>query len=68
VQLGAEAPVVTKTELRNLLPDLAASKGYVLDEIEDFTIDAAGEAYMVADNDGVDGSSAGTLFLKLGKL
>ncbi|WP_147021713.1 hypothetical protein [Microvirga aerophila] len=60
--------MATKTELRNLLPDLAASKGYVLDEIEDFTIDAAGEAYMIADSDGVDGPSGESLFLKLGKL
>ena len=37
-------------------------------ELEDLTIGAADEAYMVADSDGVDGSSGETLFLKLGKL
>jgi hypothetical protein len=68
VQPGAEAPVVAKSELCNLLPDLAASIGCVLDKIEDFTIDAADEDYMVADSDGVDGWSGETLFLKLGKL
>ena len=35
---------------------LQAPGGYVLDKIEGFTIDAAGNAFVVTDNDGVDGS------------
>jgi len=66
--LGGELPLVKKTELRDLLPDLQAPKGYVLDKVESFAIDAAGDAYIVTDNDGVDGSSGETQFLKLGKL
>ncbi|MEZ0214855.1 MAG: esterase-like activity of phytase family protein [Xanthobacteraceae bacterium] len=65
---SADAPVLTKTTLRDLLPDLAAPKGYVLDKIESFAIDAAGDAYIVTDNDGVDGSSGETEFVKLGKI
>ncbi|NIX76295.1 esterase-like activity of phytase family protein [Microvirga terricola] len=66
--LGGELPVVKKTELRDLLPDLKAAKGYVLDKVEGFTVDAAGDAYFVTDNDGVDNSSGETQFIKLGKL
>jgi len=68
VKLGGELPVVKKIELRDLLPDLKAPKGYVLDKVEGFTIDATGHAYVVTDNDGVDNSSGETLFLPLGKL
>ncbi|WP_230531601.1 esterase-like activity of phytase family protein [Microvirga roseola] len=66
--LGGELPLVKKTELRDLMPDLKAPKGYALDKVEGFTIDAAGDAYIVTDNDGVDDSSGETQFLKLGKL
>jgi uncharacterized protein YjiK len=66
--LGGEVPLVQKTLLRDLLPDLKAAKGYVLDKVEGFAIDAAGDAYIVTDNDGVDESSGETQFLKLGKL
>ena len=67
--LGGELPVVEKTLVRDLLPDLkAATNGYVVDKVEGFTIDAAGDAFVVTDNDGVDNSSGETLFLKLGKI
>jgi hypothetical protein len=65
---AAEIPTVTKTLVRDLVPDLARPKGYVLDKVESVTVDAAGEAYIVTDNDGVDGSSGETVFLDLGKL
>ncbi|MBA1158426.1 esterase-like activity of phytase family protein [Microvirga mediterraneensis] len=67
-KIGGELPLVKKTLVRDLLPDLKAAKGYVLDKVEGFAIDAAGDAYIVTDNDGVDNSSGETLFLKLGKL
>ncbi len=68
-KLGGELPVVEKVLVRDLLPDLkSATNGYVVDKVEGFTIDAAGDAYVVTDNDGVDDSSGETLFLKLGKL
>ena len=64
-KLGGELPVVEKTLVRDLLPDLkAATNGYVVDKVEGFTIDAAGNAYVVTDNDGVDNSSGETLFLQ----
>lgn len=66
--IGGELPVVKKTELKDLLPELKAAHGYVLDKLEGFTVDAAGDAYAVTDNDGVDGSSGETQFFGLGKL
>jgi hypothetical protein len=68
VALGGELPLVKKTELRDLLPDLKAPKGYVLDKVESFAVDAAGEAFIITDNDGVDDSSGETQFISLGKL
>jgi sugar lactone lactonase YvrE len=65
---AAEVPVVKKTLLRDLLPELTAPNGYVLDKVEGFAIDAAGTAFVVTDNDGVDGSNGETQFLNLGTM
>lgn len=66
--LGGPLPVVAKNDLRDLLPDLAAPEGFVLDKVESFALDAAGDAYIITDNDGVDDHSGETQFLGLGKL
>ena len=60
--------MVSKEEVHDFLPDLAAPGGYIVDKLEGFTVDAAGEAYAVTDNDGVDDSSGETHFLRLGPL
>jgi hypothetical protein len=64
--LGTDLPVVAKQEVRDLLPDLAALNGYVVDKVEGFAIDAAGQGFVVTDNDGVDDSSGETLFWSFG--
>lgn len=62
-------PVVQKRLVRNLVPALQAQHGIVLDKVESFAIDAAGNAFAVTDNDGVEGGASGeTQFLRLGKL
>ncbi len=67
--LGGKLPVVTKETVRDLLPILAdATHGYVVDKVEGLAIDAQGEMTIVTDNDGVDGSSGETLFLKIGNV
>lgn len=66
--LGGELPVVAKTLERDLMPDLAAFNGYILDKVEGFTVDAAGNAFFVTDNDGIDDSNGETLFVGIGKL
>jgi hypothetical protein len=64
----ARVPVVRKRMVRNLVPDLQKPKGYVLDKVESFAIDIAGNAYAITDNDGVDGTNGETQFLRLGPL
>ncbi|MCB1517420.1 MAG: esterase-like activity of phytase family protein [Hyphomicrobiaceae bacterium] len=64
-ELGGDLPVVHKELVHDLIPDLKSTGGYVLDKVEGFTIDAAGTAYAVTDNDGVDDSSGETMFFKV---
>ena len=64
----AKVPVVIKRLLRNLVPDLQKPHGYVLDKVESFAVDSAGQAFAITDNDGVDGSNGETQFLRLGVL
>lgn len=70
VALGSEdkPAELTKSEVKDLLPLLQAPKGYVLDKVESFAIDANGNAFIVTDNDGVDGTSGETQFMAIGKL
>ena len=66
--LKGPLPVVKKTVLRDLIPDLSAPGGYVLDKVESFAVDKDGLAFIITDNDGVDGHSGETQFIGLGKL
>ena len=63
---GTALPVAAVEEVRDLVPELRATGGYVLDEVEGPAIDADGRAYAAADNDGTDDSSGETMFLRLG--
>lgn len=67
-EIGGDLPVVTKEEVRDFIPDLKASNGYVVDKIESFAIDAAGTGYVITDNDGVADSSGETFFWSIGKV
>lgn len=68
-KLGETLPVVTKREVRDLIPELKSlNNGYVLDKVEGLAFDVAGDAWVVTDNDGVDDSSGETLFWSLGKI
>ncbi|WP_128255167.1 esterase-like activity of phytase family protein [Falsirhodobacter deserti] len=68
VALGEDLPVVSKEEVRDLIPDLRALNGYIVDKVEGFAINAAGEGWVVTDNDGVDDSSGETLFWSVGQM
>ena len=57
---------VTKTLARDILPDLEAPNGTVLDKPEGLTVGKDGEVYLVTDNDGVDDAPGETQFLRLG--
>jgi hypothetical protein len=60
--LGGDLPLVEKQPVRDLLPDLKALNGFVVDKVEGLAMDSDGKAYIVTDNDGVDDSSGETLF------
>ncbi len=64
--LGGPLPVVSKEEVRDLLPDLMGLNGYVQDKVEGLAITAGGEAFVVTDNDGVDDHAGETLFFSIG--
>lgn len=64
--LDSELPVVSKEEVRDFIPDLKSANGYVLDKVESFAIDAAGEGFVITDNDGVADSSGETMFWSIG--
>nr|WP_245409850.1 esterase-like activity of phytase family protein [Pararhizobium haloflavum] len=67
-EIGGELPVVEKEEVHDFLPDLAGFNGYVVDKVEGFAVDAAGEGYVITDNDGVEESSGETFFWSIGKM
>lgn len=66
--LDQTLPVVSKTLVRDLIPDLRSLNGYVTDKVEGFAVDTTGNGYLVTDNDGVDDSSGETVWLNLGPL
>jgi hypothetical protein len=61
-KLGGDLPVVTKELVRDLIPDLKAQNGYVVDKVESLAIAKDGTAYVITDNDGVNDSSGETFF------
>ncbi len=58
-------PVLQKSLVRDLLPDLRATGGLVLEKIEGLAVDKNGNAMIVNDNDGVDDSNGETQLLRL---
>lgn len=64
---AAEIPVLKKTLFRDVVPELARSRGMVLEKLESFAIDRDGDMYAATDNDGVQGTSGETQFLRLGR-
>lgn len=60
--LDGDLPLVDKEVVRDLIPDLKASGGYVVDKVEGLAITPDGTAHVVTDNDGVDDSSGETHF------
>ncbi|PWL18569.1 alkaline phosphatase [Falsochrobactrum shanghaiense] len=68
VELGEKLPVLTKTLVRDFIPDLKKLNGFVPDKLEGFAITKSGDAYVVTDNDGVDDSNGETQFFTIGKI
>lgn len=66
--LGNTLPMVSKELVRDFIPDLQKTNGYVTDKIEGFAIDINAKGFAVTDNDGVDGSSGETQFFSTGTI
>jgi hypothetical protein len=66
--LDGELPTVSKELVRDLVPDLLSTGGFVLDKVEGFAIDSTGEGFAVTDNDGVDDSTGETMFWSIGTM
>jgi hypothetical protein len=60
--------VLSKTLVRDVLPDLRATRGHVLEKIEGLARLADGNVYLVNDNDGLDKGNGETQLIKLGKI
>lgn len=58
-------PVLNKTLLRDLMPDMAATGGLTLEKVEGLAVTDEGTVLVVNDNDGVDDSNGETQLLRL---
>ena len=67
-ELGGALPVVTKEVVRDLVPDLASMAGVIGEKVEGFTVDAAGNGWLVTDNDGTNDNSGETMFWSIGAM
>ena len=61
----ANAGVFSKTLVRDLMPDLEATGGMVLEKIESLAITEDGDLLFANDNDGVDDSSGETQLIQI---
>lgn len=65
---GGAFPLVEKTLVRDLMPDLERPKGLVLEKVEGLAVNRSGRGFIVTDNDGVVDSTGETQFLRLGEI
>ena len=65
---GNSFPLLGKTLVRDLIPDLTADSGLMLEKVEGLMVTADGDAFIVTDNDGVDDSSGETQLINLGSI
>lgn len=63
-----DGAAVTKILVRDLMPDLAAPGGLVLEKVEGLALTKGGDVFIATDNDGIDGSSGETQLINLGAL
>jgi hypothetical protein len=67
-ELGGPLPVVTKELVRDLLAEMNPQGGYTSEKVEGFAVDAAGNGWLVTDNDGTNDSSGETFFWSIGPM
>jgi Esterase-like activity of phytase len=59
---------INKQLLADVLPELASRSIWTAEKLEGFSVSANGLAYVVTDNDGVDGATGETVFFSLGRI
>jgi len=66
----ADGATLTKTLVRDLMPDLRAPGGLILEKVEGVAMLPNGEFLIVTDNDGVNDHGGGgeTQLIRLGKI
>ncbi|WP_421742560.1 esterase-like activity of phytase family protein [Cellulomonas sp.] len=57
---------LTKTLVRDLVPDLRAANGWTQEKVEGLTIGGDGQVYAITDNDGLKDATGETVLLRLG--
>lgn len=62
---GGAIPILKKSLARDLIDDLAAPAGSLQEKVEGVTVASDGSIYIVTDNDGVDGNTGETQFIRL---
>ena len=65
---AVDGATLTKTFVRDLMPDLRAPGGSVIEKVEGSAVMPNGDVLIVTDNDGVDGGSGETQFINLGAI
>lgn len=63
---GSPIPQLSKTLACDLIPDLAAPKGWLQEKVEGVTVAKDGGVYIVTDNDGVEDNTGETQFIRIG--
>jgi hypothetical protein len=65
---AADGGTLRKTLVRDLMADLRATRGPILEKIEGLAVLASGEVMFVTDNDGINDNSGETQLVRLGKI
>lgn len=68
LQAVTDGQVITKTLIKDLIPNLTSPKGTLLEKVEGTALMNNGDVYIVTDNDGVNDHTDETQLLNLGKL
>lgn len=65
---ATDGSVLRKTLVRDLMPDLRATRGLILEKVEGLAVLPNREVIVVTDNDGVNDSSGETQLIRLGRI
>ena len=65
---ATESQPLTKTLIRDLMPDLKSNNNLAFEKVEGLAVMPSGDVYIINDNDGVDDNSGETQLLNLGKI